>query len=704
VNKTFPSIYQFFLILFSIVLWVYFLGLDFINPTNTDWLFAGDLATYQIGWNFFRDDIWRFPIGSNPNLGIYYGGSIIFTDSLPLFAIFFKIFNTFLPENFQYFSLWILTCIYLQLFFSFKIIYKITNNFSYSVIGSLFFCFATTFLNRSAIHLSLMGQWIILSAFYIEIIDDKKKLLYHNINILLSAFINFYFTIILILFLFFQKMYDFFFEKYSLKKIFKEFVILLFSLILFMYVIGYFTIKLDDGLGFGYGYFNFNLNGLFNPTGSHNFHSFNWSFFLNELNFQNGEYEGFSYLGVSGIFFLLLFILNSILGIKIINFHYSKALLISVLFLILSTSNNINFGNFNIASIPINKFLYLFFSSIRASGRLIWPAYYLIFIFGIIIIFKMFEKKKPTLMITILLFLQIIDLSPGLLNYKFGSQYVPSSEKKNIKDRIWENLSKNFHQLRLLEPKNHSNIYQSLSKYLLNHKFQKTDVAYLGRVNRESVVTEQYKLIKLFNAKDLKIFDKTIFISDNINFVRNLYYLYNNNLKYYYRDNFWLIATEIPNEKEDIKDVKLLSNYYELDLDDTNSIEFNDINNLPHGMGWKADLKKTQLVAKGYNSSILFKIIGKKCQNNLKIKFDIEKNYINQKKPIEFDLILNQNVKEKIILKNNSKQFTYKFDCKLNDLVTIDFHVKKPLSLFDQKKGLNREKNSIILNSISIDD
>ena len=124
-NKTFPSIYQFFLILFSIVLWIYFLGLDFINPTNTDWLFAGDLATYQIGWNFFRDDIWRFPIGSNPNLGIYYGGSIIFTYSLPLFAIFFKIFNTFLPENFQYFSLWILTCIYLQLFFSFKNTYII---------------------------------------------------------------------------------------------------------------------------------------------------------------------------------------------------------------------------------------------------------------------------------------------------------------------------------------------------------------------------------------------------------------------------------------------------------------------------------------------------------------------------------------------------------------------------------------------------
>ena len=61
-------------------------------------------------------------------------------------------------------------------------------------------------------------------------------------------------------------------------------------------------------------------------------------------------------------------------------------------------------------------------------------------------------------------------------------------------------------------------------------------------------------------------------------------------------------------------------------------------------------------------------------------------------------------IKKKIKLNNYSKEFTYKFDCKSNDLVTIDFHFKEPLSLFDQKKGLNRQKNSIILNSIWIDD
>ena len=62
----------------------------------------------KTGWNFFRIDEWRFPILSNPNLGIYLNNNLIYSDSIPLFALFFKIFNFILPDNFQYFSLWIL--------------------------------------------------------------------------------------------------------------------------------------------------------------------------------------------------------------------------------------------------------------------------------------------------------------------------------------------------------------------------------------------------------------------------------------------------------------------------------------------------------------------------------------------------------------------------------------------------------------------
>ena len=204
-KKNFIFNYQSFIIILSLSFWIYLLGFDFIRPTNIEWLYHTDLATNQSGWQFFRDDLWRFPLGANPNYGIYYDGSIVFSDSIPIFAIFFKIIKIFLPDNFQYFSTWILLCIYLQIFFSYKILFKFTNDTIYSLIGSLFFIFSTILIQRSGIHFSLMGQWIILFYLYFEITKDKNKIIFKLIPILLSVLIHFYFTIILLLFFFISK-------------------------------------------------------------------------------------------------------------------------------------------------------------------------------------------------------------------------------------------------------------------------------------------------------------------------------------------------------------------------------------------------------------------------------------------------------------------------------------------------------------------
>ena len=126
------------------------------------------MSQTQLGWKFFKNDVWRFPIGSNPNFGMYFDGSIIFSDSIPIFAIFFKSNKNFSTRKLSIFffmgSDFVSTC---NFFFAFKIIFKFTNNLSYSLIGGfiILYCSATIFLNRSGFHLSLMGQWILLSGF-----------------------------------------------------------------------------------------------------------------------------------------------------------------------------------------------------------------------------------------------------------------------------------------------------------------------------------------------------------------------------------------------------------------------------------------------------------------------------------------------------------------------------------------------------------
>ena len=699
-NNYFLLRYQVFILAASIFLWSYLLGFDYIKPTNIDWLISGDLPIYQIGWNYFRDDIWRFPLGSNPNYGIYYHGSVVFSDSIPVFALFFKLFSKFLPNNFQYFSLWILLCIYLQLFFSFKIIYKLSNNLTFSLISSLFFCISTIFINRVGIHLALSGQWIILSAFYIEIYHSRNKAMYRNLNILLSVLIHFYFTIILVLFYILESSYNLIKKEVKLKSFIIALLITFISVISLMYIVGYFTINLDDGLAWGYGFYNFNLNSFFNPLGSDNFRSFNWSLFFSILPFQNGEYEGFAYLGVVGILFLALFIFNLFFKKQYIFFNNQKLIFICTIFIILATSNEINFGEKNILSIPVNNYIYLLLSAIRASGRLIWPVYYLIFIFGIIFIFKNFKNKNPSLIISILLLIQVIDLYPGLKNYKFGSQYSYPPQDHKINDGIWKNLSNNFDQIRLVEPKNHSKIFGKMSEYLLTENFKKTDIAYLARANRELLTKEKYKLIKLFNEKNLDIFNKTIFVSDNKNHVRNLRYLYGESLNYYYVDNLWLISKEKIKKKNSSKK-KMISKYNVIDLEKNHLINFRKKNLQLTGFGWNNSDPKIGINMEGYFSTILFRVKGKQCQKNSLIKFEIEKYFKSILLPVELTLILNKEQKENISL-DGDNEFVFKFNCKLNSINIIDIIVKNPQSLFDLKKGLNRDKKSIILNSIVI--
>ena len=84
-----------------------------------------------------------------------------------------------------------------------------------------------------------------------------------------------------------------------------------FVIVITMYVSGYFIIPSTDTLGYGFGIFKTNLLTFFDPVPSGS--DFNWSLFLPDIKNNNGEHEGFAYLGIGGI--LLLFI-SSILYIK----------------------------------------------------------------------------------------------------------------------------------------------------------------------------------------------------------------------------------------------------------------------------------------------------------------------------------------------------------------------------------------------------
>jgi len=695
VKKKIFSYQQIFLFVTSLSFSFYLLGYDNFNFSNQSWLINGDLAQYQLGWKFYREDIWRFPLGLNPNYGISNSSSIIYSDSIPLLAIFFKIFRSFLSEDFQYFSFWIFICIYLQALFGFKIIYYFTKNTTYSLVSCLFFIFSTILIYRSGIHLSLTAHWLILVYFYAQISTVNNKDLKKHLIIYLSLLIHFYFSLILIGIFFLEKIIKF--KKLCIKDLISSSLVIIFSLIL-MYMVGYFTIGIDDGLGFGYGIYNFNLNSFFNPLGENHIGRFNWSFFLPTLNFQNKEIEGFSYIGISGILFLILYFKYLFNGKSKIIFTKGTNILIFFVFLMIATSNNVNIGNQDLITLELNKYLYGTLSSIRASGRLIWPIYYLIFIIGIVSIFKYsLNKKKSLLIISILVIFQIVDLAPGISNYYFGKQYENQNQEGIDIINQTKGLSKQFNGIRLFKPDNYSSIFFLLNEHILNENYEKTDVSYLARVNRQEIVVKEYKIIDQLNNKSLDLFNKTLFVSDNYNFVRNVYYLFKDKLNYYKINKLWLVTD---NKIYGLNNLDHIDKFEFSNIQNTRNKKL-DLNNFL-GFGWEKD-KKNQIIMNGYKSTLLLNFDRKNCEKNKKLVFRFQKYFDQVRDPIILKVLLNEILYENISITNN---LDYEIDiskiCKNNDLYKIDLIADNPKSLFDLRIGLNRKKRSVILNEIEI--
>ena len=93
-------------------------GVRVLDPTSVDWLLnnpSPDPAQHYLGWALFRRSPVHLPyIGANYNAVHPFRTSVLFTDSLPLAALFFKLLGGALPTRFQYFGWWGLACYMLQ--------------------------------------------------------------------------------------------------------------------------------------------------------------------------------------------------------------------------------------------------------------------------------------------------------------------------------------------------------------------------------------------------------------------------------------------------------------------------------------------------------------------------------------------------------------------------------------------------------------
>ena len=693
----------YFLIIFFIVsLILTFLLLGAENFSIKGYLYSEnyDLISDQLAFKFFINDQWHFPIGKNPNYGIEVGNSIVFSGAVPILSFLFKSIARFLPNNFQFITIWFVICFTLQLFFSYLIINHFTRKKLYSFISSFFFIICPVLLYRIPIHITLVAHWIILFCLYYEITNTNyiKKETFYSLIFPLSILIHFYFLPMLMIIKYSFLLKDYIDQK-DLKKNFREIVIPLVPLVIVAYISGYFQISAFDAMGFGYGFYSFNLAGFIDPQSTND--SINWSMFFTDIKNTNGQAEGFSYLGIGGIILFIFFLIIFFKGKETVQFSKLPFIFIFLICFLLSISNNIYLGNNMIFEYQLPKLIYGLLSIIRASGRFIWILYYLIIIFGIISIFQLFNNKnKSIFMISFILIIQAIDISPALKNY-YKANAFNKIEIKNTNEEFWKTISEDFKIIRTTYFKNSSNIYPYISNQILENDFLRTDISRLGRYDRSKASSNRNRLYFDLNNKQL---DKnTAYVIDNINHLRYLKYLYlMENMGFFFVDGVWLMLSGYKNKMSQ-NDIDKFDQIKIVEIKENTKHNFMTSGLMePLGLGWTFSSENKGIWTEGNEFNILFKFkpkINKTYKIKLKISSIISKpnEYLNGF--VKINGQTNRNFKFKNLSKGfiefsipNIKDETYK----------VDIIIKNPTSPLDLLQSPDGRMLGLLIESLEI--
>ncbi len=407
-----------------------------LNPRNVNWI-AFDPAYHYIGWEMFRQDPHiHWPITYTDRLGYPQGESVALLDLNPLMAMALKPLSPLLPEPAQFFGLEVILACTLQFFFAFRLLRLMTeggaisrgapppgssvakggSNILGAALCSVFFLLAPPLNYRFWGHYSLSNQWLLVAALFVFAQAQQRSprsvrrfVISAGVLAAVSVGTNPYlaFQVLLILTaaaasLLWQK---------RIGPARATGVVALLAAIGF--VVAYsFGLVISGGKGYssgGYRDMSMNLLAPFDPR--------TWTsvIFPRLHSASAGQYEGYNYLG-AGVLSLAAVVIVAAIIQRAKLWRPDKRWLVPLalcclLLTLLALSTKVTLGATTVVDLDPSGKLSLYFSPLRASGRLFWAPYYAILAAILAAPFLLFRKAWANLLIAAVLVLQFADTS-----------------------------------------------------------------------------------------------------------------------------------------------------------------------------------------------------------------------------------------------------------------------------------------------------
>jgi hypothetical protein len=490
-----------------------------LDPSNIGWLEMVDTSTYYLGWEFFRNSPWTFPIGLNPSYGLEISNSIVYSDSNPLLAIIFKSVREILPHPFQYFGIWLLACFVLQAWFGWKLMKLLCNDLWICTFGAGLLSFSLPMLwrlHQNIQHLNLVAHFLILAALYLTLNKNQNhRRTFHWVLLIgLSALIHFYITAMVILLWLANLLQSRNAEQITSRQFIVEYFSVIGTLLFFFWQTGYFSISVGHGAD-GYGNDGLNLLSLID-SGKSDYVL--WSFLLGDLPGDELSHEKFNFLGLGIISLIPLSLYSLIQNYSYFLERIKKNIYLVILLALLtlfSISHNVGIGSIQFKLDLFEPILRGFGGLFRASARMFWPVFYAIVFVLIALIVKQFQSKYAALILGLALAIQISDTSSGWMAIRSRLMAEPQSTWNTpMVDPFWQIAGKRYQKLRVPPSLNSTELGWNYLGYFSAAYGLKTNAAYLARVDvlaKEMIFLKHDELMQTFN------YDKdTLYIIDDV--------------------------------------------------------------------------------------------------------------------------------------------------------------------------------------------
>ena len=497
-----------------------------LNPFNIDWLVGWDPQQEYYGWAIYRNGPWQLPLGLNPNFGMEFGSSIVYADSIPLLAIFFKTINFALPIHFQYFGIWNLICFIFQAIFAWMLLRIFTKDTLVLIFSTCLFVFSPPFLWKIGSSNSLISQFLILAAIYLTLSKNFHRAFIQWLLLLIIAEgIHFYiFAMICVLWIanVFQRVWI---EKVlSFSSAVIQIAITLIFILIAGWQFGYFAVGTGSAATGNYGYGAMNLLALFNSSG--------WSYFIPSIpqtpfNFAQSNLilsnvEGMNYLGAGSILVLAFAIFGVIKNqsFKIDWFKKYPFTFLGLLGLfILALSNKIGIGPWNF-SFPLPDKIVGIASMFRASGRMFWPVYYSIVLCSLVLVFRLYKKNHVVLLLACCAFIQVLDTRSQWSIEKNVLTLASNQAKSSpLTSSFWEVAGKKYQTVIRLPAKNNLYDWTIFAAYAAKYQMA-TNSAFLARYDQDKLEAMNQSLEKEVYAGKYRA--NSLYIIENGNIVQVL--------------------------------------------------------------------------------------------------------------------------------------------------------------------------------------